>query len=86
MIPVILSIRKNATGEIRRRDWEEDEPFNPYIWEEGNYACDCNREAWFEGPDCERSCSDHRFSIQIERKDTGAVIYSEFTHGQTPTP
>ena len=85
MIPVVLSIRKNSTGEIRRRDWEEEENFDPYIWEEGNYSCDCNREAWFEGEGIsgEYACSDYRFSIQIERKDTGAVIYSEFTHHQT---
>ena len=81
MTPVILRIRKDSTGEVRCRDWEVEDEFEPYIWEEGNYACDCNREAWFEGSDCERSCSDQRFSIQIERKDTGALLYSEFTHG-----
>lgn len=81
MTPVILSIRKDSTGEVRRCDWEVEDEFEPYIWEEGDYACDCNREAWFEGSDRERSCSYHRFSIRIERKDTGALLYSEFTHG-----
>ncbi len=24
-----------------------DENYHPYLWEEGNYSCDCNRELFY---------------------------------------
>lgn len=64
--PLMIKIIKNETGEsvvIK----SEAGSFN---WEEGNYACDCNRELFFErakGNDPyldSTHCSENRFSIE----------------------
>ena len=56
--------------------------FNPFIWEEGNYACDCNRGLFFynwEG-DEEFECGDSRFIIdKIINRGTGEILYNEKT-------
>lgn len=80
-------IRNNETGEIVSYDDEwcffEDGKFNDFTWEEGNYACDCNRELFFyrakniEEPE-EAKCGEERFSVKIIRKSNGEVLYDEF--------
>lgn len=80
-------IRNNETGEIVSYDDEwcffDDGKFNKFIWEEGNYACDCNRELFFyrakniEEPE-DTECGEERFSVRIIRKSSGAILYSEF--------
>jgi hypothetical protein len=48
-MPYDVLIRKNATGEIRRRKiddlWDD---VSLYLWTEGNFGCDCNRHLDFE--------------------------------------
>lgn len=50
----IVKIRKNSTGEIRHitRDydwfWSTGDGSDLFMWTDGNYACDCNRELFFE--------------------------------------
>lgn len=77
-------IRKNETGEVRvykyELDRDEDGSFNTYIWEEGNYACDCNRMLFFarvngEEEDWESPCSDYKYSIEIFVDEE--LIYSD---------
>lgn len=52
-----VAIRKNATGEVRVReyayDWFKDaarseESSDMFWWTEGNFGCDCNRYLEFE--------------------------------------
>lgn len=58
-------------------DWNGD-----FIWEDGNYACDCNRSLFFQwatlGTDAEveeSRCGDGRFVVEITVD--GAVVYTE---------
>lgn len=51
MLQVIL--RNNDTKELRLYEHEDFDAmdgreFNDYIWREGNYGCDCNRELFWE--------------------------------------
>ena len=51
-----VMLRKNATGEQKlveiADDWYQD-GLSEYMWEDGNYACDCNRAAFFGDDPCE---------------------------------
>ncbi len=99
MIPIIAHIRLNATGEVRQF-WAEvlsegesygktgdakiDSSPNPFIWEEGNYSCDCNRRIFFEdaGDEEERDfdeypCGEESFSVNLEWP-AGIIFYREF--------
>ena len=69
-------IRKNSTGEIRRYRmedcaWEKDSQESGgtmWVWMEGNFSCDCNRELFFmraageEDPE-NHDCGDSRFDL-----------------------
>ncbi len=91
-LKIIVTIRKNETGEtVVRDDWLLYSPaldgdrVSTFIWEEGNYACDCNRELFFENEhgrdfDCTR-CTDGRFSVSLANKMGGRVFYSELGDG-----
>lgn len=87
-VRIIAHIRNNATGEVRQYQNEailEDDAdmIDPYIWEEGNFACDCNRESFFcqaasvDEPE-EPKCSDDRFAVNLENPATGEIFYREF--------
>ena len=78
-IPCVVTIRRNADGVTRSYD---DEWFDAseFCWDEGNFACDCNREIFFERAagkeiDNER-CGEGRFSVHIETKG-GVVLYDD---------
>lgn len=81
---VTIYIRKNDSGETRSYEDEmtfDDQGSPFYIWEEGNYSCDCNRTAFFmnaadeDDPD-DIPCSDGKYSVNIEAN--GEIIYREF--------
>lgn len=82
----IAHIRKNATGEVRSKpsvefgdDGNDDPGF--FTWQEGNFACDCNRELFFERIDgkeiSHEQCSEGRFSVNLEN-EAGKIYYREF--------
>ena len=49
-----------------------------YIWEEGNYSCDCNRRSFFYGKFVEDSpCGDVEYLVKISNAQTGEVYYDE---------
>ena len=85
-IDVAIHIRKNSSGEIRI--WKDalfyfdgSEFPSIFIWEDGNYSCDCNRHVFFshaggEDADFSRDCSDTEYSVNIY--DGDQLIYSEF--------
>ena len=42
-------IRRNSDGIVRTRRRDEPwENFHVYMWTEGNFSCDCNRELEFQ--------------------------------------
>lgn len=92
-VEIAAEIRNNLTGEIRLHMTdgimeEGDDHPNAFIWEEGNYACDCNREIFFfraggeRTPDEESACTDDRYSVNLVNPITGKAFYEEFRNGQ----
>lgn len=86
----VAHIRNNATGEVRASDEVAiiepgDRYPSPYIWSEGNYSCDCNRELIFERAagkepaDDSTPCTDGRFSVNLENPATGEIYYREYS-------
>lgn len=77
-----LEIRRNSDGAVAVDVWPDWE-WSQFWWEEGNAACDCNRELFFlrargENDDAETACGDDRFSVRCTDADSGAVLYDEF--------
>lgn len=55
-------------------EWDHVDGHSEFWWEEGNYACDCNRA--MEYGDEDQSCGDSRFLVRITLPD-GTVPYDE---------
>lgn len=88
MFPVLIYIRNNETGEVRQyadeliEGWDAGQP-SIFIWEDGNFSCDCNRRLFFarvkgEDEDWEGDCSDGKFSVNIRDTITNQGYYKEF--------
>lgn len=92
--PIIQRIRKNETGEVRESveaGWFDSTGFQSFIWEEGNFACDCNRHDFFERAggvepefDEDAECSDYKYAVQILDAETREVLYDDFDIPATP--
>jgi len=89
----LIEITKVQTGEKVTyqqdidSDQDEDAP-NLYLWEFGNYSCDCNRElelrrnnGWYN--ESEPRCGTERYKVKISNQQTGQIYYDETT---TETP
>ena len=89
-MPLMAEIRCNATGEVREItttallvqgvDFPDD---FIWIWEGGNYSCDCNRRIFFaraagEKEDWGGPCSEGLYSVRLRDKESGLVWYDEF--------
>ena len=52
-----------------------------FIWEDGNFACDCNRYLFFqragEEPEGDYSCSDGQYKVWITNPADGRILYDE---------
>jgi hypothetical protein len=88
-VKIVAHIRNNESGEVRKYEMNSildngDNVPNEFIWEEGNYSCDCNRELFFEyangkkGDEIESECGDGKFSVNLENPETGEIYYQEF--------
>jgi hypothetical protein len=87
-VATVVEIRDNDTGIVREyqnADILTDGGAEPssYIWEDGNYSCDCNRRLFFaraagEDEDWDSDCSDGLYSVRVRNKKSGRVFYSEF--------
>ncbi len=68
-----VAITDNATGETVLCELPGE--FDSYLWDEGNYSCDCNREIFFrraKGEEVDSNevfCSEGRFSYREEAQD-----------------
>ena len=73
-------IRDNETGETRAiSETQPDEYVDllRFVWQEGNYRCDCNRAATFYGDladDKSQECGDRRFFVSHLELEDGSVI------------
>lgn len=77
--PCTVSMRKNATGEIR--EFHDEWYGSDFIWSEGNFACDCNRALFFarakgEDEPEETPCGDDRYTI-LKIICEGVVVYHD---------
>lgn len=79
---ITARIKNVSTGEIKEKphyllfpDWDNENP-SWYIWEEGNFSCDCNRAIFFDDED--EKCGETRYRVQLINNDDGGVFYSEF--------
>lgn len=71
---VEISITDKTTGETVTYEDEDvpQEDWPPFIWSEGNFACDCNRALFFarakDGPhatDPNHPCGEDRFTVRL---------------------
>jgi len=85
---IAAHIRHNDSGEVRRYEMRmslgiDDRRPGVFIWEEGNYGCDCNREIFFEkakGVEVDldaATCGEGRYSVNLEYPP-GNVYYREY--------
>ena len=84
-----VHLLETETGEravYRTQGWDNAEDygygFANFIWEEGNYACDCNRALFFARasgkPEPDITCSHDRYRVEkIVKVSTGEVVYEE---------
>ncbi len=84
-VKIIANIRDNSTQEVRQINktglLDEDLKLGniEYMWEEGNYSCDCNRKLFFDpGVVHDVDCSDGKFSVNLINPKTKSVFYKEF--------
>ena len=67
---VTVFVRRNADGVIRQ--FPDDYEFQEYLWAEGNYSCDCNRELFFaraagdDRPHEKGACGYTAYDVRIE--------------------
>ena len=77
---VTITIRDNETQDTATGESTEDSAL--YIWKEGNFSCDCNRQIffaeWRKEAEQDVACGQSRYSIEVTDKETQEVIYSEF--------
>jgi hypothetical protein len=82
-----IHIRRNSDGKIVDLPWRSYWPEHPpwgdsdeYIWSDGNYGCDCNREIfWCRATgedDTGRGCGESAYSIRITDPQ-GEVLYQD---------
>lgn len=86
MRPIVVHLHEIATGRKGiHRDlghWVDGE-FNPFIWQMGNYGCDCNRALFLaralgepEPADENLTCSNERIRVRIETVH-GEMLYTD---------
>lgn len=77
---ILITIRKNSTGE--QRQYADDQEWDGnFIWSEGNFGCDCNRHLFFErasGKECDDDfpCGTTEYTVISIIRD-GEVLYEE---------
>ena len=81
-IPIVVTLfdpRTQTRGRYvdRLAVWDEEDD-GLFIWQEGNFACDCNRSdfLYVESPHDE-SCGMNIVMESMIREDTGEEIYRE---------
>jgi hypothetical protein len=61
---------------------EENQTASTWVWEDGNFACDCNRWLFFQRQkgldvDFDFECSDGKYSVCIINPKTKEILYDE---------
>lgn len=78
-----VRLRKNSTGEIRARSYDDEwDDVQAYSWEDGGFACDCNRDLEFQRaalPESEvdwstGTCGESEYTVLDVSLPDGSVI------------
>lgn len=90
-----IEIFDRATGETAAFEdcgsiWNDEGYIRDFMWAEGNYACDCNRQLFFERALGRRDpfdneavkCGEGRYLARATRLDNGEIIFDEI--GERP--
>ncbi len=77
----IATIQRVADGQLFEvpmpYEWDKGDGYtDQFWWEDGNFACDCNRAGLVK--DTDESCGDVRYRVRITLPD-GLVPYDEIT-------
>jgi len=75
----ILDTLNNNRTSIRDHilfDLEHNQP-DTYLWEEGNFECDCNRGLKMYNCD-DFECGSGRFRVNLINPKTNSIFYKEF--------
>lgn len=87
-VDATVFITSNETGEVRSMEttFDVEDGNGDYLWGEGGFGCDCNRNLFFEreclGLDDDegradgRDCGDEAFTVRILGND-GFVLYED---------
>ena len=83
-----VHIKHIPSGEIRIFNTtaiisKDDPKWLPWMWEEGNWSCDCNRSSFFSqaaGEDEyeEAECGDELYRANVFNPKTGECLYREY--------
>ena len=80
-VDCIVEIHKLSTGEMKTVEHSECIDLNDpyfYLWEEGNYSCDCNRSIQFGDSETRGDyCSFNEYKIRIIDSKTNVEYYTE---------
>ncbi len=89
-VKIVAHIKCVLTGEIAKYEnkgiWDEENQMpHTYIWEEGNFSCDCNRKMFFlsglnrsEPSDEEIPCGGGKYLVNLENPQTSEIFYREY--------
>lgn len=81
-LPAHAEIRRNTDGVVRQYSLAGMGGFKgDFIWCEGNFACDCNREIFFcdaIGEEAENeTCGSEAYSVRIFADDDHRELYAD---------
>ncbi len=81
----IMDVSTRMIQKVNRPDeafnyWADGSDGNSrYIWEDGNFSCDCNRESFFTGLAVESApCGEGKFAVRVVAEDDGRILYDEW--------
>lgn len=83
--PVNIKITKVSDGSVAEFDdqlYTTEDYSGIFVWEDGNYSCDCNRSLFFNRskglPDGNGKCGHTKYRVDfIKDKETDELLYSE---------
>lgn len=89
-VQIMVHMKSIATGEIRSYEsfgiyTDEGDCVDTYIWEEGNFSCNCNRTLFWKRAGKEEvsmedveECGDPEYLVNLENPFNKEIFYKEF--------
>lgn len=82
IIAEILDVETNKIVEYITKGYmqEYDEHPGIYIWEDGNFSCDCNRGLFYTNHEVDFKCNENenRFKVNLKNVIDNKYFYKEF--------